>query len=137
MEGFYPYYSHTKGADAASDFNFGTQGTQIREDFYQTLTELFTENHVAVIRDWAHTHNMQLRYQVYGDCMEVTEASLATDIVETESWGHFDNKDMYRTQSGVVHMTGSNIYSTESSAVKNLAWAQTWTGSLSSGQGIR
>lgn len=129
MEGFYPYYSHTKGADAASDFNFGTQGTQIREDFYQTLTELFTENHVAVIRNWAHTHNMQLRYQVYGDCMEVTEASLATDIVETESWGHFDNKDMYRTQSGVVHMTGSNIYSTESSAVKNLAWAQTWTGS--------
>lgn len=133
MSGYYPCYSHQKETDAESDFDFGQVGTQIRQDFYDTLTELFTENHVAVIREWANSHNMQLRYQVYGASMEITEPSLATDIVETESWGHRDTLDMYRTQSGAVHMNGSGLYSTESAAVINLAWAQTWTGSHRAG----
>ena len=133
ISGYYPYYSHQKETDAQPDFDFGSAGSQVREDFYKTLTELFTENHVSVIRDWANSHNMQLRYQVYGACMEVTEPSLATDIVETESWGHKDTLDMYRTQSGVVHMNGSGLYSTESAAVISLAWAQTWTGSHRAG----
>ncbi len=78
---------------------------------------------------------MTLRYQVYGASMELTQPTLAADIVETESWGHTDIMDMYRMQSGAVHLNGSGLYSTESAAVISLAWAQTWTGSQREGNG--
>ena len=132
---YYPYYSHSQDTDAAPDFEFDGVGYQIREDFYKTLTELFTENHVQKIADWTHEHNMTLRYQVYGASMDLTSPSLSADIVETESWGHRDVIDMYRMQSGVVHMNGSGLYSTESAAVISLAWAQSWTGSHREGSG--
>ena len=135
IDNYYSYYAHGQDTDAQPNFEFGDEGYQIREDFYKTLTELFTENHVEKIRDWAHGHNMTLRYQVYGASMELTQPTLAADIVETESWGHTDIMDMYRMQSGAVHLNGSGLYSTESAAVISLAWAQTWTGSQREGNG--
>lgn len=115
--------------DWPSDFDFGEEGYRIRMDFFQTLTELFTENHVKKIADWSHNHNMSLRYQVYGSVMDVTQSGLAVDIHETETLSSTDIMDFYRTQSGTVHMTGSGVYSTETAAVPLLGWAQTWTGS--------
>ncbi|MCI8497669.1 MAG: hypothetical protein HFE85_05410, partial [Clostridiales bacterium] len=130
---FYPCYSHRQTMDGTADFEFDGVGYQIREDFYKTLTELFTENHVRKIADWTHEHNMTLRYQVYGAPMDTTSPFLNVDIVETESWGNHDVMDAYRLQSGVVHMTGRSVYSTESSAVQHMPWAQTWTGSYHAG----
>lgn len=129
MSDFYPMYGHAKTADAPSDYNFGAAGEAIRQDYYKTLTELYSENHIGTIAQWAKSHNMTVRYQVYGQVMEWTEASLQPDIIETESLASLDAVDMYRAQSGAVHLRGDKLFSAETAAVNNLAWAQTWTGS--------
>ena len=115
--------------DWASDYDFGEEGYRVRDDFLQTLTELFRENHVKKIADWAHTHNMSLRYQVYGSVMDVTQSGLDVDVHETETLSSSDILDFYRTQTGTVHMTGSGVYSTETAAVAGLGWTLSWTGS--------
>ena len=46
IDNYYSYYAHGQDTDAQPNFEFGDEGYQIREDFYKTLTELFTENHV-------------------------------------------------------------------------------------------
>ena len=38
-------------ADWDSDFDFGEAGSRVRKDFFETLTELFTENHVEKIAE--------------------------------------------------------------------------------------
>ena len=124
------YWRGAADIDETSNYEFEGVGYQIRLDVYKTMTELYTENHVSVFRDWAHSHNMTLRYQgSYNAQFEITESSLASDITETEAWGHKDTIDAYRLQSGVAHMKGDQIYSSESAETNTTSWRQTWTGS--------
>ena len=57
------YWRGAADIDETSNYEFEGVGYQIRLDVYKTMTELYTENHVSVFRDWAHSHNMTLRYQ--------------------------------------------------------------------------
>ena len=124
------YSSGASDIDTQAKYEFEGIGYQIRLDLYKTMTELFTENHVTALRDWAHSHNMSLRYQgSYNSQFEITESALATDITETESMGMKDTVDAYRLQSGVAHMKGDQIYSSESAEKAGTSWRQTWTGS--------
>ena len=129
-------YSASGYSDAAGSFSydFSEIGERVRMDFGQTISELLAENHLSVFRDWAHEElGMGLRYQVHTSAsaffFDMTVASLAVDIPETESYALGDSLDSYRMKSGVTHMKNS-IYSAEAAESGRQDWRQTWTGSL-------
>ncbi|WP_337098524.1 glycosyl hydrolase [Paenibacillus sp. YIM B09110] len=114
--------------DSEYDFSDQTVNRRIRNDFFQTLTDMFRYNHLRVLRHWANGHRMTLRYQTYGLSTELTAGLLELDIPETESLGFGDSTDGYRLQSGAVHLSDREIYSFEVGAVMGYGYKQTWTG---------
>jgi hypothetical protein len=70
------------------DFSNGV-GERIREDYRQTLSELFIEHHINPIKGWAHSYGMTLRGQAYSSwgpgAISAADASIALDIPEQEA----------------------------------------------------
>lgn len=114
--------------DSEYDFSDRSSNRRIRNDFFQTLTDMFRDNHLKVLRQWANGHCMTLRYQTYGMPTELTSGLLEVDIPETESLGFGDSTDGYRLQTGAVHLADRKIYSFEVGAVMGYGYKQTWTG---------
>lgn len=116
--------------DGDSDYDFADRSAnlRIRNDFFQTLTDMFRDNHLGTIRRWANRHHMKLRYQTYGMPTELSSGLAEVDIPETESLGFHDSTDGYRIQSGAVHLYDREIYSIEVGAVMGYGYKQTWTG---------
>jgi hypothetical protein len=130
VKGLYQMGGGGCSTDTVSQYEFAEEkaGHRIRNDFFQTLTELFNENHLVELRKWPNSHNMKLRYQIYGLTTDITSGVKELDVVEHETWGAGDNKEFYRLLSGAAHMTGKDIYSLELGARPGLAYRQTWTG---------
>lgn len=88
----------------------------MRRDFMQTQTELYTENCLETISSWLHTHNMKLRAEnSYGQRFEISEPVTALDYVETESMEFANELDSYRGLAGAAHLLGKR-YSSETGA---------------------
>lgn len=123
-------HSDTRNLDKPSEYEFIDPifNRQVRNDYYQTLTDLVNEKHIAVLQSWAHSHNMQLRYQIYGLPTEMTSGLMYVDVPETESLGFKDNTESVRLLSGAAHMARKPIYSYELGAVLGKAYQQQWTG---------
>lgn len=83
---------------------------KIRNDYYQTLTELFVERYLNPIQQWCEQHGWNARVQNYGLSVDMTAANLATGIPETESMYYTDQPDGYRLFSGTVHMGDKKFY---------------------------
>ncbi|PWM98238.1 MAG: hypothetical protein DBX37_07370 [Massilioclostridium sp.] len=113
-------------------------GKRVRMDYYQTLTDLYTENHVKALQQWCEGHGWNYRGQVaYGAPMEMTQSATQAGIAETESL-HFaklptegspkllnsGTRDGYRMQSGMVNLTGKELYSSELSPLRSGAYEQ-------------
>lgn len=89
---------------------------RLRNDFFQTQTEMYTDNCLQLISDWLHTKNMKLRAEPsYGKTFEISEAVKALDYVETESFEYNNELDLYRTLSGAAHLYNKR-YSSETGA---------------------
>ncbi len=100
---------------------------KIRNDYYQTLTELFVERYLNPIQQWCEQHGWNARVQNYGLSVDMTAANLATGIPETESMYYTDQPDGYRLFSGTVHMGDKKILSTEVGVEGNGNYAQKLT----------
>lgn len=88
----------------------------LRSDFYQTMTELYTENCLEVLTDWLHSKNMTLRAEnSYGVTFEISQPVQALDYVETESMEFGNELDAYRGQAGAAHLFDKR-YSSETGA---------------------
>lgn len=60
---------------------------KIRNDFYQTLTELYEERFLIPIRQWLHKYNIKLRAETsYGKTFEISQPIRSVDYVETENF---------------------------------------------------
>jgi hypothetical protein len=110
-------------------------GDRIRHDYYETLTDLYIDYHIAGFARWARTHGMTYRSQVaYGDAFDVTRSARAIDrlggIADDESLNAGDNPpltldgpnwrfalDHYRTVVGGAHQAGQDLVSSELGAV--------------------
>ena len=121
-------------ATAAFEYDFADDiGLRVRMDYGQTTSELISDNHLSVFRNWAHDElDMGLRYQSHIGARtffyDASYASLAADISETESYGMNDNLDSYLAMSAVAHME-NRILSAEAAESSRQDWRQTWTGS--------
>ncbi|MEU5715772.1 glycosyl hydrolase [Streptomyces sp. NPDC020403] len=101
----------------------------IRRDFMEVVTELYVENHLRPVQDWAHSLGLQLRIQPYGLQTDAMYKAAVLDISEGESLG-FKNLDDFRTLAGGRDMGGKLILSNEAGGTAGGAYATTWEATL-------
>ena len=84
----------------------------LRRDFCQTQTELYTENCLEVLSDWLHSKNMKLRAEnSYGMRFEISEPATALDYIETESMEFANELDSHRGMAGAAHLFNKRMSS--------------------------
>lgn len=103
----------------------GDIAAHVEHDWWGLMGELFIEEHLAPLQEWAHTLGMQLRVQPYGMPTDAVSAAAYLDIVEGESLG-FKNLDDYRSLAGGRDMGGKKILSNEAGAFWGGAYSTTW-----------
>ena len=98
--------------------------TDLRNDFFQTETELYQENCLDVLSEWLHSKNMTLRAEPsYGKTFEVTQTVSSLDYLETESFEFAGEIDSYRNFSGAAHIFDKRLSSeTGASISTNYLW---------------
>ncbi|WP_270739940.1 glycosyl hydrolase [Massilioclostridium coli] len=90
---------------------------KLRNDLYQTNTELYMEECLDVLTEWLHRFGMTLRAEnSYGYFFEISQPVKSLDYVETESLEFNTEPDMYRSQGGAAHLYGKT-YSSETGAL--------------------
>lgn len=90
---------------------------KLRNDLYQTNTELYMEECMNILKDWLHTFGITLRAEnAYGEQMCVSQSVKSVDYVETESLEFGSELDSYRNQAGATHLYGKT-YSSETGAL--------------------
>lgn len=99
--------------------------TRVQDDYNQVLSDLYAENHLIPLRDWAHSLGMEYRVQVYGLPQDSIQEAGIVDIPETESLGA-KNVDDYRVLASAGNIAGRALLSCESSAYLNKAYLSTW-----------
>lgn len=96
-----------------------TRVWKVRNDLYQTFTDLYMENMLCPLQKWLHYNGMQLRAEIsYGMPFEISQPGKYVDGVETESLEFASQIDSYRGLAGTAHMygrqfsseTGANLY---------------------------
>lgn len=89
---------------------------KVRNDLYQTMTDLYIENMLRPMREWLHREGMALRAEIsYGLPFEISQPGKYVDGIETESLEFASQIDSYRGLAGVAHLYGK-VYSSETGA---------------------
>jgi hypothetical protein len=103
---------------------------RVRNDLDTVRTRLWISNHLEPMKQWAHSYNLRLRVQPYGEVLATTpdeiEAASVVDRPETESLFFGDEVDSFLPIASANHMTGNTWYSTECCAAVGKAYAQTF-----------
>jgi hypothetical protein len=99
-------------------FELAGVGPQLREDYRQTLSDLYTTEYVDGMQRWARGHGLQFRAQSYGTPIASGDAAAAIGIPEGESLNFGSPNPVgaeqdYRVLAGGAHTAGKNIISTE------------------------
>lgn len=90
---------------------------KIRFDMAQTFSELYEENVLKPIQEWLHSLNMKLRAEPsYGFTYEISTPGKYLDGIETETFAHNGDLDVYRGLAGSAHMY-DRPFSSETGAV--------------------
>ena len=107
-------------------FSFdATLTTHVRDDLNLVLSDLYRDNHLVALREWAHGLGMELRVQPYGQPTDSLDFAALLDIPEGESLG-FKNLDDYRVLCGGRDLAGHVKLSCEALAYANGAYSTTW-----------
>jgi hypothetical protein len=126
-------YSLLQNAAALFPKNFTLSygsAARVRNDLDAVRTRLWISNHLEPMKQWAHSYNLRLRVQPYGEVAATTpdevEAASVVDRPETESLFFGDEVDSFLPIASANHMTGNTWYSTECCAAVGKAYAQTF-----------
>lgn len=89
---------------------------KLRNDLYQTMTDLYMDNMLKPMQEWLHSHNMQLRAEIsYGLPFEISQPGKYVDGIETESLEFASQIESYRNLAGPAHIY-NRTYSSETGA---------------------
>lgn len=99
---------------------------RVLEDFQQTLSELYLENHTWAIQKWAHRQGLRYKAQAYGGAIDTTLACATIDLPEGESLDDGKHSEKWRVKAGGAHLGGKNILSVEGDATLNNSYGLTW-----------
>ncbi|WP_198664195.1 glycosyl hydrolase [Jiangella endophytica] len=113
-------------------FDFaGGVGDRVRHDYRQTLSDLYIDHRLDVLREWAHGHQMKTRVQPYGEAIDTSEAAGHVDVPEGESlaFGRNDsahsNVQNYKVIASGAHLSGAPVVSDECCAFRGHIWGAT------------
>jgi hypothetical protein len=122
-----PYLPLVQGQSAAVyAFENAATSNRIRWDYFQTLSDLFIDNHVTLLDDWARTLGMKFRNQAYGAPLDCGLAAASTGVPEGETLGFAGNPDSFRVLAAGRDLgRRGDVLSCEMGAVLNGAYRQT------------
>jgi hypothetical protein len=88
----------------------------LRNDLYQTMTDLYMDNMLAPLQKWLHSIGMTLRAEIfYGMPFEISLPGKYVDGIETESLEFASQIEPYRNLAGPAHLY-NRLYSSETGA---------------------
>ena len=90
----------------------GPDSAGFRADFHRTLSELYEDNFLVPMAEWAHGHGVQLRVQSYGQPPATLASYAHVDGIEGEQWG-WTRMPPTRWASSAAHHLGVPIVSSE------------------------
>lgn len=98
--------------------------TYLRNDFFQTETELYQENCLDILHDWLNEKGMYLRAEnSYGKTFEVSQTVSSVDYLETESFEFAADVDSYRNFTGAAHIYDKRLSSESGASIMtNYLW---------------
>ncbi|QPI75073.1 glycosyl hydrolase [Sphingobium sp. Cam5-1] len=107
-------------------FDYADTGERVREDYRQTFSDLYGDNHMKPYARWAHGVGMTTRLQVEGGPMEIADLAALPDIPEGENRNFLNNPELFK-----VIGTGAQLrlmeapLSTECCPIQAGTWATT------------
>lgn len=137
IPGIHAQYSSVKVTAPARYTLDPAEDARVRRDYYDTLTELYRENHIAPLRAFANGLGLGYRAQPYGTTTDFSALSLDVDVPESEGLATsptespLDPLPSYRAQSASVSLTDKGVFSSECCAVANHAYAEPWEDQIS------
>jgi hypothetical protein len=115
------------GQTAAAPYSFEDSiDSRVQQDYHQTLSDLYLENHTWQIQSWAHARGLKYKAQAYGGQLDTTLAMATIDLPEGESLDDGKHSEKWRVITGGAHLGGCNIVSAEADATLNNAYGLTW-----------
>ncbi len=90
----------------------GPDAPGVRADYHRTLVELYEENFVTVVRQWAAEHGVPFRIQGYGTPPAMISSYRFADLIEGEGWG-WKRIAQTRWASSAGHLYGHEVISSE------------------------
>src|SRR4029077_5750563 len=101
------------------DFTGGI-GERIREDYNQTLSDLFRDNHLLPLKHYAAGYNMTVRGQAYSSFgpapMDISDMASILNIPEGEDLSFNEGFDFAAGQVGRLTTQSSDVWRTLASA---------------------
>lgn len=106
------------------DFDDATHG-RIRTDYNDVLSQLYIDEHILPLQQWAKGFGMGLRNQPYGLETDAITVAALVDVPEGESLG-FKNLDDFRSLAGGRDMGGRRVLSNEAGGLAGGAYSTAW-----------
>ena len=107
-------------------FDYADVGERVREDYRQTFSDLFGDNHMKPYARWAHGVGMKTRLQVEGGPMVIADLAALPDIPEGENRNFLNNPELFKAiGAGAQLRTMEAPLSTECCPVQGGTWATT------------
>ena len=120
------YQTYPKNDSPSYKFDKCEINKQFNDDYCLTLSEMFNENHLSILKKKLEHHNISLRYQVaYNKPLEIETAAAEVSIPENETLNR-QSFDSMKTMAGAVHLADKKIYSYETNAEFGNAYGQTY-----------
>ncbi len=106
-------------------YEMGEAGTQARNDYRLTVSELITERFYEKFNQWAHDHKLLSRTQAQGAPAEVLRIYGEADIPETENLYDYGSYDFLKMAASAANVYGRSIVGSESFVWRNGAYRTT------------
>lgn len=90
----------------------GEHAPRFRRDMYRTLTELYEQNFLVPLQQWAAGHGVPFRIQGYGEPPAGVSSYRFADMFEGEGWG-WKEVTQTRWASSAAHLYGKPVVSSE------------------------
>lgn len=108
--------------------------SRVTADYNQTLNDMYIENHLDVIKEFANSYGLTFRSQTYGGSVDSSEAGAKVDIAEGElltfsemgisltgdnTEGEWTVNNKFKMLRGAANLGGINILSDEIGSLLN------------------
>lgn len=107
-------------------FDFPEGGERLREDYRQTWSDLYGDNHMRPYKAWVNSLGMKTRLQVEGGPMEIGDLAMLADIPEGENRNFLNNPQFWKIVGIGAQLRAQEApLSTECCPIDTGVWATT------------